>query len=189
MALKKSYIIGIMSCDPDGVVGKNNSIPWYYHEDLEHFRLHTKNNISIMGYNTFVSIPDSTLSNMTNIVLTKKHKTLIDTKDRNIYIVSSLAHFLNIIDSLKTKQSIFMIGGAMIADLFLSNNLIDEFILTKIKHKHHGDARLNLNHFRDWSCEEYVNKGSNIADNQNFSILHYKYQTGVSRHQVNLYRD
>ncbi|WP_367364235.1 dihydrofolate reductase [Candidatus Tisiphia endosymbiont of Nedyus quadrimaculatus] len=31
-------IIGIMAATKDGVIGRNNALPWYYLDEIKHFR-------------------------------------------------------------------------------------------------------------------------------------------------------
>ena len=35
---KLQKIVGIMAVTEEGVIGKNNSLPWNYPEELKHFR-------------------------------------------------------------------------------------------------------------------------------------------------------
>ena len=41
----------------NGVIGKDGDIPWYLPNDLKYFQSLTQNNIVIMGYNTFLTLP------------------------------------------------------------------------------------------------------------------------------------
>ena len=49
-----------------------------------------------------------------------------------------------------------MIGGAQIATLLLSNELISEFLLTKMKKKYVGDTFLNLNLLQNWRSSVFI---------------------------------
>jgi dihydrofolate reductase len=132
-------IIGIMSCDVNGVIGVDNKIPWRYPEDLEFFNKTTYQQIMIMGRKTFESLPESILSNRFNIVFSRT----IDLSSANTIFVRSMDDFLALKNLPQNKQC-YMIGGGEIARLFLEANLIDEFLLTKFKKSYQGDTYLNL---------------------------------------------
>lgn len=60
----------------------------------------------------------------------------------------------------------FMIGGAEIAKLFLSTDLLNAFILTKIHDNYEGDTIFPLDLLQDWSCQT-------VKENKDFTV--YKY--------------
>ena len=64
----KLYTI-IVACGENGVIGKDNEIPWYLPEDLKRFRKITTGHDIIMGSKTAVSIGKS-LPKRRNIVVT-----------------------------------------------------------------------------------------------------------------------
>nr|AIA15211.1 Dihydrofolate reductase [uncultured bacterium] len=49
-------LIIIAAIAANWVIGKDNDLPWYYPEDLEHFKNITTGHPIIMGWNTYVSI-------------------------------------------------------------------------------------------------------------------------------------
>lgn len=52
-----------------GVIGKDNQLPWHYPEDLKYFRAKTLGHTVVMGRNTFLSL-GKPLPKRRNIVLT-----------------------------------------------------------------------------------------------------------------------
>ena len=46
----------IVAISKNGVIGKSNSLPWYYKEDLQYFKEITTGKTVVMGKNTFNSI-------------------------------------------------------------------------------------------------------------------------------------
>ena len=63
----------ILACDKNYGIGINNQLPWNLKHDMIHFKKTTvgkKNNIVIMGKNTYLSLKNA-LSNRTNIVVSK----------------------------------------------------------------------------------------------------------------------
>lgn len=55
-------------------IGKNGQLPWYLPDDLRHFASVTAGSVVIMGYNTWMSIPEDRrpLKNRLNIVITSR---------------------------------------------------------------------------------------------------------------------
>lgn len=51
------YII-IAAVNVDGVIGIDNQIPWRIPEDFQHFRRTTMGNMLLVGYNTFITLPE-----------------------------------------------------------------------------------------------------------------------------------
>jgi dihydrofolate reductase len=58
------------------------------------------------------------------------------------------------------------LGGAEIAKLFLTADLLSEFLLTKVHNIYKGDTIFPLDLLQDWSCQT-------IKKDKNFTI--YKY--------------
>lgn len=139
-------IIGLMACDPKGIIGKNGGLPWSYPEELEHFRRAVRGQIMVMGRKTFESIPPDLLKTTLNIVFSK---TYLPSGTDNVIFVRSLSEFLKL-DNLPENKQIFMIGGARIAKLFLKEGVISEFLLTKIKKRHDGDVVFPLELLDKW---------------------------------------
>lgn len=67
-------ITAILAMTNDGIIGKNNSLPWDIPEDLKRFKELTTNQIVIMGRNTFFSLPEKfrPLPNRRNIVFSSE---------------------------------------------------------------------------------------------------------------------
>ena len=61
----------------NGVIGKNNALPWHLPEDLKHFKETTSGHPIIMGRKTFESI-GKPLPNRTTIVISRQADLQID---------------------------------------------------------------------------------------------------------------
>jgi dihydrofolate reductase len=93
LLMENTKIIGLLACDPRGVIGNKGTLPWFYPKELDHFRRTTFGQIMIMGHKTFESIPSTTLKDRFNIVFSRHaRKKLV--QDDNIIYVSSLSDFL-----------------------------------------------------------------------------------------------
>jgi dihydrofolate reductase len=145
-----------MAATKQGVISHDNRLPWNYTEELEYFRSITQDNIVIMGRKTYDTIPSIFFNTREAIVFSRCSKL------NGVTVVTSLDECMQCIQDLENQKTIFMIGGAEIAHLFLKNHLITSFILTKIHHVYVGDTYLNLDYFQDWtenilkSCTDYT---------------------------------
>ncbi len=133
----------IVSMDPNGVIGKDGGIPWYFKEDLEFFKEKTEGNTVVMGHNTWESLPDKfkPLPNRKNAVVTR---TLLGEKYLDVSMISSL-------DSLSAylaygagfnciQGDVFFIGGSSIYQWALNNVKLDNIYLTITKKEYDGDV-------------------------------------------------
>ena len=90
----------LVAVSPEGIIGKNNSIPWHYSADLKRFKRLTTGNTIIMGRKTWESLPIKPLPNRRNIVITRSSIKEIDC-------------FQSIDDALQTCEGdVWFIGGA-----------------------------------------------------------------------------
>ena len=99
-----------------------------------------------MGRKTFDSIPAKILKNCICIVFSRN----TPLQSYNIiFFIKSLDDFWRVIKPF-TDKKIFMVGGAEIATLFLEQNLIDEFLLTKINKNYDGDTFFPIDFLAGW---------------------------------------
>jgi len=147
-------IIGLMAADPNGVIGKDGKLPWNLPEDLVFFRQIILDATVIMGRKTFESISQTTLQLCYPIVFSQNK--------REKPFISSLEGFFDLL----LPEKVYMIGGGSLAKLFLSNNLVDEFILTKVRREYEGDTYLNLHTFEHWPA-------TLVQESSQFSIYRF----------------
>jgi dihydrofolate reductase len=62
----------IYAVDCNNGLSKDGIIPWHSKKDLKFFMNMTKNNVVIMGRNTYFSLPKRPLKDRLNIILTSK---------------------------------------------------------------------------------------------------------------------
>ena len=107
----------LIACvNKNGLLGQENDLYAKSSKDLHYFSQVTKGhsskqNIIIMGYNTWLSIPNKPLKDRYNIILTKNHLSDIDDTCR----FSTIESVFNHIESIKHNfEEIFIIGGATV---------------------------------------------------------------------------
>ena len=90
----------LVAISPEGIIGKDNTIPWHYSEDLKRFKRLTIGKTVIMGRNTWESLPIKPLPERRNIVITRS-------------LIENVECFKSINEALKTCDGdIWFIGGA-----------------------------------------------------------------------------
>jgi len=161
----------ILAIDVKNGLSKNGTIPWKSKKDMHFFYQKTKNNIVIMGKNTYFSIPEENrpLKNRLNIVLTRepknpiliaiteKHSTILFTDDNTIHetIMANREKYNEQYPSLSSQFKIYIIGGKQIYDAYIP--LCKTMWLTTIKCDYSCDLFFDFdikNQFKEVSCEE-----------------------------------
>ena len=90
----------LVAVSPEGIIGKDNTIPWHYSADLKRFKRLTTGNTIIMGRKTWESLPKKPLPNRRNIVITRSS-------------IENIECFNSIDDALRTCEGdVWFIGGA-----------------------------------------------------------------------------
>lgn len=138
----------IVAAARNGVIGKNNQLPWHLPEDLKYFRAMTTGKPVIMGRKTFESI-GKPLPNRTNIVITRNPEWFCE----GVLIATDLEDAVKqankvplIQDNGETEAMI--IGGAEIYKSALAT--ADRVYLTFIDRDVDGDARFPDLPGSDW---------------------------------------
>jgi dihydrofolate reductase len=135
--------IGILACDEGGVIGNRGKIPWDCPEDKAHYHKLTQGKTLIMGRRTYESMPESALTHHRNIVFSR---TLSHPRPGcPATFVSSWEEFTQL-----DLAHAYVIGGGEILELFLENNALNAFYLTKIAGAHLGDAFFDLELLASW---------------------------------------
>ena len=107
-------------------IGFQNKIPWYYKEDLQHFKKLTTGNAVIMGRKTYESIGRP---------LPSRHNIVVSSTDIDgVKTVRTIEDGVAYAQSLNVKY-LWVCGGAMIYDYFMNNYTIDGFSITEIPYQ------------------------------------------------------
>lgn len=124
----------IVAVAENGVIGRDNALPWHIPEDLRYFKQVTSGKTVIMGRKTFQSI-GRPLPNRTNIVITRDPAFQAE----GVILAGSLDDALS-----KTGGGEAMVIGG--SSLFLEAlPRAERFYLTEIHRAYEGDVR-----FPDW---------------------------------------
>ncbi len=138
----------------NGVIGRDNTLPWHLPEDLAHFKRHTQGCPVIMGRRTWESLPPRfrPLPGRLNIVLSRQGFAA-----EGAVVLPSLEAALSHCSALEqTPQEVWVIGGAQIYAQALP--LARRVVVTEIAQAFEGDAyapELGTG-WRETSREEHI---------------------------------
>lgn len=148
----------------NGVIGKDNRLPWHLPEDLAHFKRTTLGCPVIMGRKTWDSLPPKfrPLPGRLNIVVTRDTSFVADG--------ASVAHSLDAARALcPAGGTAWVIGGAQIYAQALP--LASEVVVTEIAQDFEGDAFAPVlgPEWREAAREDHVS-----ASGLPFAFVHYR---------------
>ena len=165
----------IVATDENNGIGKNNTLPWKYSEDLKYFPKKTKgnndySNAVIMGRKTYESI-GKPLSGRMNYVLSK-------TKQENQENLFFFNNYKSLLESIKIQNfnEVWIIGGEKIYKLFLDLDIVSEVYVTKIKGNYDCDVFFPLiNSNKNNINKFYIDKGwPGISSELEFVVYKHK---------------
>ena len=157
----------VVAVTENGVIGKDNDMPWKISSDLQYFKKITMGKPIIMGRKTYQSI-GRPLPGRVNIVVTR------DTTfaEEGVITAHSLDMALEVGKSLaeaKGLKEVMVIGGAQIYGLCLPE--ADRLFLTRIHAKIEGDTYfpdLDKKEWLEYSSERHV---AGEKDSHDYSFL------------------
>ncbi len=136
----------IVASDPQGIIGYNGTLPWYFKEDLAFFKQQTLGSAVVMGRKTWESLLVKPLPNRLNVVVTS---TILDAKYKHVCMVPNIAHFSAPIEFHAEAEGIedtYFIGGARIYEWVSEYVKLDNIYLTLMKKTYKGDTYLPFLH-------------------------------------------
>lgn len=151
----------IVAVSINGVIGKDNKLPWHLPADMAFFKEKTNGHCVITGRKNYESIPEKyrPLPNRTNIVITRQK----DYKAPGAIVVHSIEEAM--VEAQKTSHpEIFIIGGAEIYNQALALDFVDTIYLTQIHYVFEGDTYFPELHGEAW--HEIANEDF-VADEKN----------------------
>lgn len=154
-------LAAIWAQDKNGLIGKNNRLPWHLPNDQQFFKKMTVGNILVMGRKTFEGMGARPLPNRETIILTRDPSYKAD----NVRVLHTVKEVLELADSQTTP--IFIAGGTEIYQWFLP--YCDYLYRTVIDEIFDGDTYFPA---VDWSKWTLSKKEDGILDDKN----HYKHQ-------------
>lgn len=148
--MAKPRISIIVAMDRNGLIGKDNQLPWHLPADLKHFKQTTMGKPIIMGRKTFESI-GKPLPGRLNIVLTRD----VTYQARGCTVVGSMD---GAIEAAGTAAEVMIIGGAALYREVLMQ--ADRIYLTEVQAELDGDTWFPSLHESDWVVAQQSEHGA-----------------------------
>ena len=163
-------IVFVVAVAENGVIGRDNAMPWHLRSDLKRLKAMTLNRPVIMGRKTYLSI-GRPLPGRTNIVVTRDKAF----QAPGIVIAPSLeaAHDIALGDALRRLVTeIMVIGGADIFAQWLSR--ADRLEITEVHDKPEGDTFLPPVDQARWDETARTRHSKGDGDTVDFSYVSYR---------------
>ena len=141
----------------NGVIGRDNQLPWHLPADLAHFKQVTMGKPIIMGRKTYESI-GRPLPGRTNIVLTRSP----DFHAEGVVTANTLQQAL---DYASLEDEVMIIGGSSIYELALPG--ADRLYMTYVESDCEGDAwfpEFDIERWRIVASEQHAADEKNSSD-------------------------
>lgn len=135
-------ISAILAVAVNGVIGKDEKMPWDIKEDMKWFVEKTKNNVVVMGRKTWDSLGNhKPLKNRKNVVVSSKNMT--ELKGANGIIHGDLITAISTVETWYPEKETIIMGGAEIYNQCFS--ICDKIYLTRIHEEYEGDTFIDIN--------------------------------------------
>ncbi len=156
--MKLSIIVAMAA---NGVIGRDNELPWHLPADLQHFKQTTMGKPILMGRKTFESI-GRPLPGRTNIVITRDDS----------YTAQGCVVVTSIEDALKAAaghDEVMVIGGAELYRQVLPE--AKTIYLTRIHESFEGDTRFPEIRNTEWHQVERVDHEADEKNPYDYSFI------------------
>jgi dihydrofolate reductase len=166
----------IVALAPNGVIGRNGTLPWRLSDDLKRFKRLTMGHTIIMGRRTWESI-GRPLPGRTTIVVTRQHDYQLP---EGVHIAGSLDEAIDIA-AARNEEEAFVVGGAELYHEALSR--VDRFYFTEVAADVEGDTYFPLNFDTfDWDEWETIETEAHDADEKNeYAFIFVTMQRSASK--------
>lgn len=168
--ISSPQIVFVVAVAENGVIGRDNAMPWHIKSDLKRLKAITMNRPVIMGRKTFTSI-GRPLPGRTNIVVTRDKAF----QAPGIVVATSLdaAHDIARGDALRRfVTEIMVIGGAEIFTQWLKK--ADRLEITEVHDKPDGDTFLKPVDPAEWAEIARTRHSKADGETADFSYVTYK---------------
>lgn len=149
-------LAAIWAQDEQGLIGKQQKMPWHLPNDLKYFKAMTEQKTIVMGRTTFEGMKQRPLPNRQTIILSG-HQVYQDT---NVRTMSNIAEVLDF--AATSKQDVFIAGGSQVYAAFLP--FVERLYRTVIFESFAGDAYFPAINWQDW---QLISKQSGMVDEKN----------------------
>jgi dihydrofolate reductase len=169
-AIARPQIVLIVAVAENGVIGRDNAIPWRLKSDMQRFRALTLTKPVVMGRKTFESLRRP-LPGRTNIVITRDPAY----RAPGAIVTSSFENACAVAlgDALRRSATdIMMLGGV---DVFArSLQIADRLEITEVHARPEGDTRFPAIDPAQWEEVSRIGNSAGPDDSAGFSYVTYR---------------
>lgn len=140
-------IIAIYAISENGVIGKDNDLPWKLPTDMRHFMRSTKGKTIIMGRKSFESIDCKPLPRRRNIIITRKE----DFQAPGAEVANSLEAA---IEMAGNQEEIWITGGARVYEEAIKKGYVNLVYETLVHAEIEGDVTFSFPNREDWEITQ-----------------------------------
>ena len=151
----------VVAMDSNGVIGKDNELPWHLPADLQHFKKTTMGKPILMGRKTWESI-GRPLPGRTNIVITRDS----DYQADGCVVVNSIDAAMA---AAAEQDEVMVIGGAEFYRQVLPR--ADTLYLTRIHASFDGDTVFPELNAADWREVERSDQSADEKNPHDYSFI------------------
>jgi dihydrofolate reductase len=167
LLMKLSVIVAVAE---NGVVGRNNALPWHIPADLQYFKKTTLGKPIVMGRKTYESI-GKPLPGRTNIVVSGNP----DYCAEGVKVVSSVEQALVLAEDIALIDGcdeLMVIGGAAVYELAIPR--ADRLYVTEIHAQVQGDAVLAPVDWAQWQEISRQRYSAEVPNHFDYSFVVYE---------------
>ncbi len=154
----------ISAASENGIIGRDNDLPWHLPDDFRHFKRTTKGHHVIMGRRTWESRGGRALSRRTNVIVSAQP----DYQAEGGHVVHSLEEGLALARA-NGEQEAFVIGGTRLYREALP--LAQRIYLTRVHAIVDGDTRFPIIDPTLWTTVEAVHHNADERHAHGFTML------------------
>lgn len=166
----------IFACDEAGGIGKDNTMPWNFPDELKHFRIATIGKPIILGRKTWESIGCKTLPGRPHIVISSNPKQIKMDEGADVWLAENLeaalktAEYLIHSSNRRFESDIaWVIGGANLIQQALPKASMVR--ITHVKGNYDCDVRVNPAFFNHVMMNRL--QRTDLASVEDFDIVEY----------------
>ena len=165
--MKLSVIVAVAE---NGIVGRDNALPWHLPADLKYFKKMTVGKPIVMGRKTFESI-GRPLPGRTNIVISRNP----DFVAQGVFVCASVQDALAVAADVSSRDGgneLMVIGGAAIYSATIP--LAECLYITEVHAEVKGDAQLPAIEWGQWQEQSRQRHSASEAGGFDFSFVVYR---------------
>ncbi|KAH3673774.1 hypothetical protein WICPIJ_009654 [Wickerhamomyces pijperi] len=147
----KPVLVIVAALLPTFGIGLKGTLPWKLSKEMKYFRSVTsittdpsKQNAVIMGRRTWDSIPVKfrPLPKRMNVIITRQDLSTVKPIE-GVKFENSIEGAVKMLAGLPEIEKIFIIGGGEVYNLSVSSGLVDNLLITEIKHSKGEDVEMD----------------------------------------------